>query len=463
MIAPRPVTGLLLALGLLAGCAPATPATAPLAGPRTGPRTGPPGTEAATPAPAASRTAEPPRRPVLDRGHDYDGDGYPDLAIGAPGRKAESGDAGTPGAVAILWGTAAGLALPGGDRAPTVLRSPAGGRGDGFGSALAAGDFDGDGTSDLAVGTPKHGPGRGGVTLLFGGPKPFARTREVRLPAQRLAAGDFDGDGRDDLAIAGHATVHVLIDGRLDLVKKTASAGPIAAGDVTGDGRADLAVVYSDDDPADEGTGVVYPGTAQGLGKPPPGRGFDGWGVSGLDIGDLDGDGHGDVVAGNGWADASDPGGQITVLPGSPEGLGRPVLWSQASPGVPGESVDGDGFGTLLSVGDANGDGYADVLAGAPAKDLEGAVFLLYGGPDGVSGAGARMLLPPRSPGGGTVRAFGFPPALRQLDRDPEAEILVTAFSSHEVTVLDGGSEVTFGAEQVPIRTGDARFGVVIE
>src|SRR5579871_6792363 len=86
---------------------------------------------------------------------DFNGDGFADLAIGEPGATI-SGQA-SAGDVIILYGsssglTAAGKALfyEGPDRSlpgtPTA--------GDQFGSALASGDFNGDGFSDLAIGVP---------------------------------------------------------------------------------------------------------------------------------------------------------------------------------------------------------------------------------------------------------------------------------------------------------------------
>ena len=106
---------------------------------------------------------------------DFNGDGRADLAVGAPFEE----DAGSPyyedtGAVNVLYGTASGLSASGNqlwhqDSAGILDVAELG---DDFGSALAAGDFNGDGRADLAVGVHAEDVGgvavAGAVNVLYG-------------------------------------------------------------------------------------------------------------------------------------------------------------------------------------------------------------------------------------------------------------------------------------------------------
>jgi len=142
---------------------------------------------------------------------DFDGNGFDDLAVGAPGEK--PGDDPRSGYVFVFAGSASGLTpWQGLDQIP-VLENLGG---DEFGAALAAGDFNGDGHDDLAVGAPGKGVrGRDdvGALVVFTGSRAGLQPRAVpdRVDASTLAAGgrfghslasgDLDGDGREDLAV----------------------------------------------------------------------------------------------------------------------------------------------------------------------------------------------------------------------------------------------------------------------
>jgi len=98
---------------------------------------------------------------------DFDSDGFADLAVGVLGESSRISDV---GAVNTLPGSATGLTGTGSrlftQDTPGV--GSAAESGDRFGFSLAAGDFDGDGFADLAVGVPGESIG-GAVNVLYGG------------------------------------------------------------------------------------------------------------------------------------------------------------------------------------------------------------------------------------------------------------------------------------------------------
>ncbi len=223
----------------------------------------------------------------------FNGDAFDDLAIGVPGDDI-SGQT-DAGAVHVLYGSVSGLTANGSewwhqDRAGIAGRPIAG---DLFGTALATGDFDGDGRDELAIGTPGESTGShrnaGSVTVLVGcscgltgaGSKLLTQdTPDVgSTPADddtfgfSLAVGRFGGDARDDLVVGvpgetvsahpGAGGVHVFAGTPTGLTGNGsqlwhegilgigAANGPedfdlfgwsVAAGDLNRDGKDDVAV-----------------------------------------------------------------------------------------------------------------------------------------------------------------------------------------------------------------------------
>ena len=123
--------------------------------------------------------------------------------------------------------------------------------------ALVAGDFNGDGRTDLAV----VNDGSNDVSSAAGQrrrhlPAPRSPTRRGSTP-DAIVAGDFNGDGRTDLAVAGttsRTTSSMLLgngDGtfqnQVPYVGLGVDPSSLVAGDFTGDGRPDLAVAERSD------------------------------------------------------------------------------------------------------------------------------------------------------------------------------------------------------------------------
>lgn len=217
---------------------------------------------------------------------DLDGDGQTDFAIGAPGWS----DTSRRGAVAVF------LDVPSTDTDLSTADLLFYGGDDGeCGSALAAGDADGDGTIDLAVacGTVLDGQAGTGGVLVFVSPSGTALSASdaqavvvedaaTEVLGSGLAMGDLDGDGRADLSATRIRTDRsqsaVLLwsgqrmEGTLGVDDAdrawTDSAGGSATGvlsfqdDLTGDGALDLVAGWATW-PATtaEGRVVVVPGT----------------------------------------------------------------------------------------------------------------------------------------------------------------------------------------------------------
>lgn len=342
---------------------------------------------------------------------DFNGDGYDDLFVGVPYEDIDGFQ--DAGAINLIYGSAVGLAPQFSFFASQLFHQNSAGipgaceADDRFGWALAAGDFNNDGCSDIAVGVPHEDIGNikdaGAVNIIYGeklfyGWLPVANHRPAsqilhqntdRVPGAceagdcfgfSLATGDFNGDGRDDLAvgvpfediglICDSGAVNVIYgssnglmpansdiwqqnsSGVMDSVGHRDNFGfSLAAADFNNDGLDDLAI-----------------------------------GVPNEDIGTV--------------ADA----GAVNVLLGSYVGL-TPTgnqIWYESQTGVGGRTFRGDRFGYCISSGDFNGDGAFDLLVGIPFKPVgnakdAGAVRVLYGdrrdgaNSGGLAGNGSRL------------------------------------------------------------------------
>ncbi len=336
---------------------------------------------------------------------DFDGDGYDDLAIGAPGE--DIGNVSDAGLVYVVYGSSSKLDISGADvfhqDTPKVKQKAE--AGDRFGAALAAGDFDGNGYIDLAVGVPGEGVGGyagAGVVQIFPGKRSSGITtrgdqvihqgqagvKESPEPGDgfgaSLAAGPVDADGYDDLAVG---------------VPGESVASKVAAG----------MVHYfpgSRDGVTDFGDRLINQDLVDLKGSSESGDGFG----SHVAVGDIDGDGHADLVAGIpgedvlGVVDA----GAVAIVFGGSDGLtGRDQLWHQDDPGVANSGETGDRFGARVALLDFEKDRALDLVVGVPGEDRSGVVdsgdtAILFGRDGGVVTSGNLRLSQGSSGAGGT-------------------------------------------------------------
>ncbi|MFJ9176760.1 FG-GAP repeat protein [Streptomyces sp. NPDC102360] len=407
---------------------------------------------------------------------DFNGDGYGDVAFSA-GYATVSGKKGA-GDIVALYGSASGTTST---KRSTISQNTTGvpgtsETGDGFGWVSAHGDFNDDGFDDLAVSAPSEKVGDdtngGTVAILWGSASGLSGGTTLADPTpsghdrwgRSLAAGDFDGDGLDDLAVGSSgATIHVYkgglsksgtAGGRYTVkpdIMSGGDAGPISlfAGDVNADGKSDL-VVNGYETTGDYGWNTNYyvPGSASGLtmsGAKALKRGV----ITG--IGDVNGDGFGDIVTGQDWDPAkptddfpsvpeSVTGGQVHITYGSASGPAYATNIDQDTGNVPGGSERGDWFGGELSLGDINGDGYADVAVGASGENLDGvvdtgSVTVLYGSPDGLNAtSGAQFFAQSTAGVPGTDEKedyFGGEVKLADTNKDGKADLVVGAYGEN--------------------------------
>lgn len=319
-------------------------------------------------------------------GGDYDGDGRPDLLIGAPGYSAIASQA---GAGHVIFGkpdiTASNPAL---SDSFTLTESS-------VNSALGfsvddLGDFNLDGKDDYSVGEPSY-LYDGGVTIIFGGSSVrrgislpvsgLTSNNGVKLPATSSGPvggaqfgfvvkglGDVSGDGAPDLAVSSPLITSGGTDkaGRIYIFfggKGVGSSGTISSG---------LTI-----------SGIYY---GDRLGSVP----------GSIGSGDVNGDGKRDVILSAPFASfgGKTEAGIVYVVYGKSDigGSSHAVFLTDLT-GPNGFQIPGLQAGGKLSVvsagRDVSGDGKPDLVLGAPGANLgAGVIYIIFGGNSAIGGTG---------------------------------------------------------------------------
>jgi FG-GAP repeat/FG-GAP-like repeat len=397
---------------------------------------------------------------------DVNGDGRPDLIVGAPTHDGAAGPA--CGKVFVFYNSAAGL--------PSTPSWTAEGEqpGSRFGEAVAsAGDVNGDGFDDVIVGSPGfigYDPFypiviyRGRIYVYYG-------SAQGLLPTPAFSA-------------YGGEEVSVFKDGL---------GGAVASGDFNGDGYADIVAAQRT---RWNGGASVYYGSAEGPSPRISWRGGGSWQGHSLAIGHVNGDGYDDLIIAsqseeignlNPWALLTF-GSPTGLVPLGPEGPAPELtfFWSDAVIA----DLDQDGFSDLVTIrhefhpdqfvphhalyrgsatghnkiddlggvfdtygrleliGDLNGDGFPDFIA------QDGATFFLY--------FGSTSLVRSLPDGVGTLS--GIVTGARDVDGDGFDDIVVGDATNERVDVYRGGRDWSFPATadvsvaQTPWHDGDATF-----
>lgn len=424
------------------------------------------------------------------------------------------------------------------------------------GSSTVAGDFNGDGRDDLAIGVPNESVGTtlnaGAVNVLYGSASGLTSTSDQMWHQDvngiigateaddyfgwSLAAGDFNGDGWDDLAvgvrnesignIAGAGAVNVIYGSSLGLTASGdqmwhqnvagiiggAEAGDqfgsaLAAGDINNDGYADLAIgVPNESVGTTAGAGAVnilfgsnsgltanndqmfhqnVPGIAGGA------EANDHFGAS-LVLLDFGADNFADlaVAVPNESIGNIQGAGAVNVMHGGAFGLmsAGDQMWHQDTNGIRGGAETDDGFGSSLTAADYDNNGFNDLAIGVPYesignRDSAGAVNVIYSEFDGLRSNGNQIWHQnSRGIAGGSETNDGFGSAVSSGDYNNDgrydlsvgvpAESIGSIRAAGAVNVIYGsGSGLDDAANQlwhqdrtgiVGVSEADDRFGSVL-
>ena len=327
---------------------------------------------------------------------DVNGDGHTDLVIGASYYPA----GGNKGRSYVVFG---GLGV--GSNGTIALSSLNGvngfkldGENDNDRSVVrATGDINGDGHADLLIGAYGYPANsfKGRSYVVFGGPG-VGSSGTIALSSLNGTNGfKLDGEnGSDDSGVAVSAAGDINGDGYVDLV--IGAPGYPAAG-ANGKGRSYL--VFGG--PGVGSTGTIPLLNLNGVnGFKLDGENNGDWsGVSVSAAGDINGDGHADLLIGANQYPARNSTGRSYVVFGGPGVGSNGTLALSGLNGANGFKLDGenkndDSGYPLSAAGDINGDGYADLVIGAegyPAGGQTGRSYVVFGGP-GVGSSGTFAL-----------------------------------------------------------------------
>ncbi len=348
----------------------------------------------------------------LSTAGDVNGDGYSDVIVGAP--YYDNGLT-NMGRVFVYYGSASGLPV-------SSNWNTLGGQANAlYGTSVStAGDVNGDGYSDVIIGAPNYDNGNtneGRVFVFYGSASGLPGT------------ANWTSELNQDSAYFGISVS--------------------TAGDINGDGYSDVIVgaSYYNNGQNDEGRAYVFNGSASGLsaseswtGESNQARSY--FGCSVATAGDVNGDGYSDIVVGAwGFDNGNTNEGKIFAYFGSASGVSASANWTSEG------NQDTTLFGqTVATAGDVNGDGYSDIIVGAPTADNgqkdEGRAYVYYGS------AGGPSATPDWAAEGNQINGdFGYSVATAgDVNGDGYADVVIGAITYDNSMTDDGKAFVYFGS-----------------
>ena len=382
---------------------------------------------------------------------DMNGDGYSEMIIGAPGYSSGTGRV-------YLYDY-----FMKNEITPDLSMTTLGGIYHYLGrSVSSAGDVNGDGYSDVIVGSPGYESNKGIAYIFYGGVSMnndadvtiLGELAEIYFGNSVSSAGDVNGDGYSDVIVGaleyssgrgrayiyfGGATMNntadVIITG--EAIANLFGNSVSSAGDVNGDGYSDVIIGAYRYSVLLNGRAYIYFGgsvmdNVADL-KMTGNSGGDGFGYSVSTAGDVNGDGYSDVIVGAyGYSSET---GRAYLFYG---GVTMDTLSDLTMTG----DVAGNNFGySVSSAGDVNGDGYSDVIAGAISySSSTGRAYIFFGGL--TMDAGADVTMTGQNTNdffGNTVSSAG------DVNGDGYSDVIAGAFGNSSATgrayvYLGGGS-----------------------
>ncbi|MCE7066293.1 FG-GAP-like repeat-containing protein [Dyadobacter sp. CY326] len=300
-----------------------------------------------------------------------------------------------------------------------------------FGESVAsAGDVNGDGYDDIIIGDtsfeenhdPKNGiiTDGGGAFVYYGSSQGINKNnpsilRSVNPETNRefaesvAGAGDVNGDGYDDVVVGDswytnpvtnqqlgatfvyygsaqgiNTNVAIVLEGK----KNSKFGGSVAcAGDINGDGFDDIIAGAANYNGGSGWVGAAYLfyGSALGITNNPTileGSLNEFFGESVSGAGDINGDGFADIAIGCPKSESAPNFDAVFAYYGTQNGINNNSSKTKIEIGL----VEVFGY-SISKAGDFNGDGYGDIIVGAPNHPPfgRGAAFLYFGSPTGVS------------------------------------------------------------------------------